>query len=185
MPKKYGFYSLCLIPALTLMLALGFRLTATNFSVIGSSGGRRLVFLVWGALVGNYFYLYTEDLMELTGCRDRMLQSFLFLALVFFVTAVGIPYIPERIPRLSRLHVQISFLAPVLLGVAQIRFLCLLQKKMDGRFLGQWLLLAVLGAGSALLFFSIGIVSSILELFLTLGICFYLWLLHRKLLKKL
>lgn len=184
MPKKYGFYSLCLIPFLTLMLSLGFGLTDTNFSVIGNSGGRRLAFLLWGAVAGNYFYLYTEELLELAGCQDRMLQRFLFVSLIFFITAVGIPYIPEQVPRLSRLHVHISFLAPLFLGLAQVRFLCLLQRKTVGGFLAQWLILAVLAAGSAILFFSIGIVSTVLELFLTLGVCLYLWLLHRKLIKK-
>lgn len=183
MYKRYGFYSLCLIPLLTFLMASGFQLTSTNFSVIGNRGGRRLAFLLWGALTGNSFYLYTEKLMELTDCRDRMAEGFLFSSLVFFVVAVGIPYVPERLPGMSHLHVEISFMAPVFLGLSQLRFLLFLQKKMNERFLTQWLLLAFLGFGSAFLFLSIGIVSSLLEIFLILGICFYLLLLHHKLKK--
>ena len=98
MQKRYAFCSLCLIPFLTLLLASGFSWTGVNFSVIGSRGGRRLAFLVWGALTGNYFYLHTRELIELSGCRNRTLERLLFGALVCFVTAVGIPYLPRQLP---------------------------------------------------------------------------------------
>lgn len=182
MHKRYGFYSLFLIPFLTFLMAYGFSWTSTNFSAIGNRGGRRLVFLLWGAFTGNYFYLYTKELMELSNCRDRAVQGFLFGALVFFITAVGIPYLPEQAPGLSRLHVEISFTAPLLLAAAQVRFL-LLQRKGGLKLHIQWLLLGSLGLGSAALLLSIGIVSSLLEIYLTVGICLYLWLFHRKLLQ--
>lgn len=181
MHKRYAFYSLCLIPLLTLLMSSGFQLTGTNFSVIGNRGGRRLAFLLWGALTGNYFYLYTEKLMELTDCRDWIMEGFLLSSLFFFVTAVGIPYIPEQIPRMSRLHVMISVLAPLFLGLAQLRFLMLLRNKIGESFRVEWIFLAFLGLGSGILFLSIGIVSSLLEIFLILGICLYLFLLHCKL----
>ncbi len=181
MHKRYAFYSLCLISLLTFLMASGFQLTSTNFSVIGSRGGRRLAFLLWGALTGNCFYLYTKKLMELTDCRDWIMESFLLCALLFFVTAVGIPYIPEQVPRMSSLHVAISFLAPLFLGLAQLRFLLLLQKKISGSFRMQWLLLSILGFGSAVLLLTVGIVSSLLEIFLIIGICLYLLLLYSKL----
>lgn len=60
MQKRYAFCSLCLIPFLTLLMASGFSWTGVNFSVIGSRGGRRWAFLVWGALTGNYFYLHNK-----------------------------------------------------------------------------------------------------------------------------
>lgn len=181
MQKKYAFYSLYFIPFFTLLMASHAPWTSTNFSVLGNRGGRRLAFLFWGALTGNYFYLYTKKLMEFTDCKDQLAQGFLFGALICFVTAVGIPYVPEQVPRLSQLHVQISFLAPLLLGIAQIRFLWLLQKKSGTSFCMQWIFLGILAAGSVMLLFFIGIVSSLLEIFLTLGICLYLWLLHHKL----
>ena len=104
MQKRYAFCSLCLIPFLTLLMASGFSWTGVNFSVIGSRGGRRWAFLVWGALTGNYFYLHTRELMELSGCRNRTLERLLFGALVCFVTAVGIPYLPRQLPGLSCLR---------------------------------------------------------------------------------
>ena len=100
---KYTPFFLYLISMLTFLMAYGFPLTDTNFSVIGSRGGRRLLFLLWGALTGNYFYLYTEMLMTQTDCEDRLVRSLLLGALLLFVTAVGIPYLPELLPELARL----------------------------------------------------------------------------------
>ena len=125
-------------------------------------------------------YRKTDGTDRLPGSNGRRL-SFQFFG--FFCCCSGNPYVPERVPGMSHLHVEISFMAPVLLGLSQIRFLLFLQKKMNERFLTQWLLLAFLGFGSAFLFLSIGIVSSLLEIFLILGICFYLLLLHHKLKK--
>lgn len=181
MQKRYAFCSLCLIPFLTLLLASGFSWTGVNFSVIGSRGGRRLAFLVWGALTGNYFYLHTRELMELSGCRNRTLERLLFGALVCFVTAVGIPYLPRQLPGLSCLHVGICFTSTLLLAVVQVRFLRILQKKSGGGFGIQWSLLALLGTGVCILLFSIGIISTLLEVYVTVGGCIYLWLLHCKL----
>lgn len=179
MKRTYDFYSLCLIPVFTLLLGFGFSLTGTNFSVIGNEEGHRLTFLLWGALTGNYFYLYTDTLMEKADCQDCMVKSFLFLTLTFFVTAVGLPYLPMEAPFISRLHVLISFLATLLLGAAQIRFLLVLQKKRGQIFRKQWYFLLFLCLGSAILFFTIGIVSSLLEIFVTIGTCLYLRSLHR------
>lgn len=180
MRKRYDFYSFVLIPALTLWMASGFGLTTTNFSVIGNQGVRRLVFLFWGALAGNYFYLYTDWLMERSGCQDHVVQAFLYGALLLLITAVGLPYLPGRVPGMSRLHVLLSFLSPVFLGIAEARFLMLLQRKTDIHFYGLWSVLGVLVLGAVVLLFRIGIVSSLLEIYLTMGVCLYLHILHRK-----
>ena len=71
MRKNYNFYSFFLIPVLTLLLTAGYGLTETNLSVIGNGGGRRGLFLLWGFLSGNYFFLYTEELLEYSGCRGQ------------------------------------------------------------------------------------------------------------------
>ena len=44
MRKGYDFFSFFVIPALTLLLAAGYELTETNFSVIGNREGRRGLF---------------------------------------------------------------------------------------------------------------------------------------------
>ena len=119
MRKGYDFFSFFVIPALTLLLAAGYELTETNFSVIGNREGRRGLFLLWGATAGNYFYLYVKELIEFGGCRDRLLTVCLFLSFTFFLCGVGLPYLPGKVPVLSKLHVWASFLGPFFL------FLCI------------------------------------------------------------
>ncbi len=180
MQKSYVFCSLCLIPVFTLFLASGCSLTETNFSVIGNEGGRQAAFLSWGALTGNYFYLYSRALMEEAELRDGLTLFLLTASLMLFLTAVGLPYLPQRVPGISRLHVWISFSSMIVMALSQIRLLILLQK-MSGVVFGlQWVQQGILYVGSAVLFFGIGIVSSILEIFVTFGICIYLVCLDRK-----
>ena len=180
MRKRYlGFF--CLILILTVCLSFDSGLTETNFSVIGNRQERKLLFLTWGALVGNFYYLYMEDLMRQVECTDRMVRTFLLASLFFLMTGIGLPYLPKKVPGLSRLHVLLSFLAPVCMAVSQIRFLLLLQKQTGTIWKEQWCMQLFIGLGSFALLFGIGMVSSLLEIFLTAAVCLYLVLLRRKL----
>ncbi len=180
MQRRWKFIFLGLLLSLTFFLSAGYGLTTANFSVIGNQGGRRPAFLLWGALTGNYFYLYTEGLMEQAGCRDPVTRFLLYGALLLLVTAVGLPYLPDRVPGLSRLHVVLSFLAPVSLGLSQLRFLVVLMRIRGERFYASWCILGTLAAGGVFLLLRIGIVSSLLEVFITLGVCLYLHVLGRE-----
>lgn len=174
MRRNYDFYSFFLIPALTFWLLEGFSLTGTNFSVIGNRGGRKLLFLLWGALIGNYFYLYVKDLMELGNCRDKWARFFLSAAFFCFICGIGIPYLPKLVPVLSRIHILAAFSGPVLLFGALFRFLLTLERQSGRRLWGQRLVHLFFGMSSFGLLFWFEMVTGLLELFLTLGICLYL-----------
>lgn len=175
----FGFF--CLILVLTICLSFGFGLTETNFSVIGNRQDRKLLFLSWGALVGNFYYLYMEELMQQVECTDKMARTFLLASLFLMMTGIGLPYLPKKAPGFSRLHVLLSFLAPVCMAVSQIRFLLLLQKRTGTIWKQQWCMQLFIGAGSFALLFGIGMVSSLLEIFLIAAVCLYLVFLRRKL----
>lgn len=181
MRKRYQTFVFLLISLLTFLLAQGFGLTETNFSVIGNKEGRKVLLLIWGAFVGNFCFLYMDDLMRMTFCTDKIVQSFLLASLYLLVIGIGLPYLPKKVPLLSKLHVIISFLAPVAFWISQFRFLSLLQRKKGKIWREQWCLQIILASGSFFLLFSYGMVTSLLEIFLTLGMCLYLWLLQRKL----
>lgn len=181
MQRKYDICALCVIGVLTFLLVFGFSLTETNFSVIGNREGRKALLLAWGALVGNYGYLYMDTLMKRAECTDLWVRTFLLASLFLLIAGVGIPYWPKKLPRLSRLHVMISFSAPVCMAIAQLRFLLLMQKRTGTIWKLQWGMQLVLGAGSVILFFSLGMVSSLLEIFVTFSVCLYLLLLDHRL----
>lgn len=178
MKRKYAFFSLLLIPAYTVLLSVGFGLTDTNLSVIANSHGRKAAFLIWGLLVGNYCFLYVQELFELEQYRDWFSSFALFLSMVLLTVGVGTPFLPEIAPGLARFHVWISFSAPILLGVVLIRYLYFLCRKYGRRLYPLWVLLLAAVFGSAILYFRVGIISSILEIFVTFSVCLYLHCLH-------
>ena len=181
MRKGYDFFSFFVIPALTLLLAAGYELTETNFSVIGNREGRRGLFLLWGAAAGNYFYLYVKELIEFGGCRDRLLTVCLFLSFTFFLCGVGLPYLPGKVPVLSKLHVWASFLGPFFLFLCLYRFLALLEKREGVCLRGEKLFQLGTAGISAFLYLKIGMVTGLLELFVTCSVCVYLAALQYKL----
>lgn len=171
MRRNYDFWSFFVVPALTFLMAAGYGLTETNFSVIGNREGRHGLFLLWGAVTGNYFYLYVRDLMELGKCEDRAVYTCLFLSLVFFLCGVGLPYLPRRAPLISRLHVWSSFGGPVFLFVCLCRLVYVTERKTGVRLSGQRSIHLAVAVVSAVLYLRIGIVSSLLEIFVTLSAC--------------
>ena len=151
-----------MIPALTFLLAAGNSLTAVNFSVIGNREGQRGIFLLWGAVTGNYFYLYVRDLLKLGRYEDRWTELSLFIALALFLCGIGLPYLPRKVPILYRL-----------LHVAERR---------EGiRLRGLKGFQLSVAAVSAWIYFRAGMVSSLLEMFVTFSTCVYLALLQGKL----
>lgn len=181
MQKKYAFVFSCLILVLTMLLVWDSGLTETNFSVIGNRQGQKVLFLTWGALAGNYYYMYMEALMRQAECEDRLLRLFLVASLCLLMAGIGLPYLPKKLPHLSRLHVCFSFLSTVCMALTQMRFLLLLQRRTGAIWKLQWLLQAGIAAGSLGLLLGIGMVTSLLELFLTAAVCLYLGILRRKL----
>jgi hypothetical protein len=184
MRRKYDFCSFILIPVLTFMLAYGFSWTDTNFSVIGNAGGRHPAFLLWGALVGSYFYLYTDRLREWSGCDDGICRGLTAAALISFVTGIGFPYLPEQLPNMSRLHVLFSFASTQFLSLAHIRLLVLLQHSYGCKLHTRWCFLAAFTLGAAVLFVKYGIITGLLEVYVILGSCLYLRSIHGLISKK-
>ena len=181
MGKHYDFCSFFVIPALTFLLAAGNSLTAVNFSVIGNREGQRGLFLLWGAVTGNYFYLYVRDLLKLGRYEDRWTELSLFIALALFLCGIGLPYLPRKVPILSRLHVWASFGGAAALFICLYRLLHVAERKEEIRLRGLKGFQLSVAAVSAWIYFRAGMVSSLLEMFVTFSTCVYLALLQGKL----
>ena len=181
MRKGYDFFSFFVIPALTLLLAAGYELTETNFSVIGNREGRRGLFLLWGAAAGNYFYLYVKELIEFGGCRDRLLTVCLFLSFTFFLCGRRASLSSGEGSGALEAARLASFLGPFFLFLCLYRFLALLEKREGVCLRGEKLFQLGTAGISASLYLKIGMVSGLLELFVTYSVCVYLAALQYKL----
>ncbi|KMW16814.1 hypothetical protein [Enterocloster citroniae] len=155
-----------LIPAYTILFTRGYNWFTTNFSVIGNLIDRKLAFFLWGVMVGVYYYMIYRAIrkqIRLKPLATRLLPA----ALLLLFCAVTTPYLPEQLPLKSFLHIIFAFVSTVLLLV----FLALVswsQYPSAPRAYRPFLLgLAVIVVVSAVLLAVAGIVSSALEIFLT------------------
>lgn len=169
-----------IIPAYTLLFVEGYDWFTTNFSVIGNYFHRRDAFVLWGLLVGSYFFYTLRSIVkrmdisggaaltsEMSRRRRPKLPPLITVSLVLLFCAITTPYLPEKLPLQSFLHIIFAFLAAVLLLVCLIIIIWrqyLLEPERYAFFLYAW---AAIVAGSAFLLFLVGIISSALEIYFT------------------
>ena len=155
------------IPAYTLLFTKGYNWFTTNFSVIGNID-KKLAFFVWGILIGIYFYMVfrkIRSLIRLGPVCSKLIPG----SLILLFCAVTTPYLPEELPFKSFLHIVFAFLSTVLL----LLFLLLVSwsqfvsdPAMYRSYLAGW---TAIVSVSAVLLIVAGIVSSALEIFITLS----------------
>ena len=57
-----AFTAYVLIPVYTFLFAINSDWFRTNFSVLGNIAGRKEAFVLWGLIVGIYFFLFSGEL---------------------------------------------------------------------------------------------------------------------------
>ena len=156
-----------IIPAYTILFVKGFGWFTTNFSVVGNYLHRKDAFVLWGVLVGSYFYYSLRTAIR--HMKQKPKGAFLVpSSLVLLFCAITTPYLPEEMPLKSFLHIIFAFMAAVLL-LACLFLIILQEYRTDpsryGSCLFAW---AGIVAGSAFLLILVGIVSSALEIYFTI-----------------
>ncbi|MDW2796331.1 hypothetical protein RZO55_01840 [Clostridium boliviensis] len=164
-----------IIPVYTILFAWGTNWFTLNFSILGSLADRKNLFLLWGIVVGTYFYYVLKRIIR-TLPRNKKEKVCTTLALMLLAMAVTIPYLPDTQPFHAVLHVVLSFAASIslLLSLYLViwKLYCMNQTVYRPYFISLLLITGV----SAVLFFLTGIVSTALEIFFVLSSTF---LLHR------
>ncbi len=171
-----------LIPAYTLLFAGKTSWLETNFSVIGNMVGREAGFVLWGLIVGIYFFWCLRHIIKNMPKKPSgsCLVSLALLLLVFGITT---PYLPETLPLKSFLHVVFSFLAAVCL-IGSIYFITRTLCREDREHFRRYRFgLAVIVLVSAWLLIIAGIVSSALEIFFTISTTLLVYRLYRQLMR--
>lgn len=162
------FMTYLFIPAYTILFVQDSNWFTTNFSVIGNNLGRQEEFVLWGLIVGIYFFWCLETIVARMPSPPRGMWL-IPLALILLVFAITTPYLPEQLPLRAFLHVVFAFTAAVCLMVSIIVIIWKLYRQEPGKY--RLFLAAAIGlvAGSAGLLAAAGIVSSALEVFFTIG----------------
>lgn len=157
-----------IIPIYTFLFAWGTDLFTLNFSVLGSFATRKNAFLLWGILVGAYFYYVLREIIKRLPCHEKE-AALTYTALILLFLAVTTPYLPEHKPFDAFLHVVFAFSASVLL-LSTLYFILWKLKNMNRRIYRPYLdCLYAITAISAMLLSLAGIVSSALEIFFTVS----------------
>lgn len=156
-----------IIPIYTVLFTRGYNWFTTNFSVIGNFFDKKLAFFVWGILVGVYFYMIyrqIRSLIPMTPACFRLIPA----ALTLLFCAVTTPYLPEELPLKSFLHIVFAFISTVLLLLFLTAVSWHQYRQFPDLYRPFLAGLAVITAVSAALLALVGIVSSALEIFITL-----------------
>jgi len=179
---KYDLFTIYLVPGLTILLASLGNWFDTNLSVLGNTGGRRGLLILWGWITGLYYYRYMLYLFQLGRYRGAAGRWLLAAAGAFIMIAVVIPYLPEQEPELAALHVVLAFFSPLLLAAALVAFLRDLSMKNRRLFRETWGAMWGIAALALVLLLAAGFITSFLELFLVIGTCGFLRHVERMLL---
>ncbi len=98
------FTAYILIPVYTLLFVAGSDWFTTNFSVLGNIAGRNEAFVLWGLMVGIYFFVCLRKIFR--RMPEKPAGTWLVpLALVLLDFAVTTPYLPEMFPLKAYLHI--------------------------------------------------------------------------------
>lgn len=162
------FITYIMIPTYTILFVQGSNWFTTNFSVIGNKIGREEEFVLWGLMIGIYFFWSLRQIV----LRMPVAPGFTWLiplAMVLLACAVTTPYLPETLPLRSRLHIAFAFLAAFCLFLCLWRFIWILYRYNREKYRLFPLGLSGMVLVSFLLFLMAGIISSALEIFFTIS----------------
>jgi hypothetical protein len=161
------FITYILIPINTILFVQGSNWFTTNFSVIGNRIGREEEFVLWGLMVGIYFFWSLRQI----ALRMPVAPGFTWLiplAMTLLAFAVTTPYLPEKLPLKSRLHIVFAFLSASCLFLCLWRFIWILYQYNREKYRLFLIGLSGIALFSLLLFLAAGIISSALEIFFTI-----------------
>ena len=157
-----------IIPIYTILFAWGTDWFTMNFSVLGNLSTRKNLFLLWGIIVGTYFYFILKRIISGLP-RNKKETAVSTCALIFLAMAVITPYLPDSQPFHAVLHVILSFLASISLLTCLYMIIWKLYCMNQEVYRPYFHCLLMITAMSAFLFLITGIVSTVLEIFFTLS----------------
>lgn len=178
--KHWDIFSIYVIPIFTILLACADGWVTSNLSVIAYTKNKEIAFIVWGLLSAWYFNAYICHLFKLVNYRGRIGISFLQAATLSLIFAVLTPYLPEQFPQKAKYHIIFAFISPILLLVCFICFQIYLEGINKYKFKRARYELTVMVIVSFGLLNRLGFVSSLLEIFISLSVCYFLRTTHKR-----
>lgn len=163
-----NFVAYLLIPLYTIWFVAGTNWFTTNFSVLGNMIGRSEEFVLWGLMVGIYFFWCLRRIVRRMEVKPK--GTFLIpTSLVLLTFALTTPYLPEVLPLKSFLHIIFAFVAAVCLMLCLYLIVWRLYQGDRETYRTYLKSMIAITCFSAFLLVLAGIISSALEIFFTIS----------------
>lgn len=163
-----NFAAYLLIPLYTIWFVAGTNWFTTNFSVLGNMIGRSEEFVLWGLMVGIYFFWCLRRIVRRMDVKPK--GTFLIpTSLVLLTFALTTPYLPEVLPLKSFLHIIFAFVAAVCLMLCLYLIVWRLYQGDRETYRTYLKSMIAITCFSAFLLVLAGIISSALEIFFTIS----------------
>lgn len=176
--KRWDMFSIFIIPFFTILLACTDGWVESNLSVIAYSKDKEVAFLIWGFLSAWYFNAYLWYLFRQVNFSGRLAIAFLQAATLSLIFAVTTPYLPDMFPQKAAFHIIFAFCSPLLLLGGILCFQVYLECRNKTIFKRARLELTIMIVLSFVILLLVGFVSSLLEIFVTISVCYYLRTTH-------
>lgn len=172
-----------IIPVYTILFVHNTNLFTTNFSVISTYSGRQNAFMLWGILVGWYFFRELRAILPLVP-DSRKERCLTFFSCILLALALITPYLPEKLPFQAFFHVICAFSASSLLMLCLFSLILKLYRENPALYRPYLAWILATAGLSGFLFLAAGIISSALEIFFTISCTILIRRLHKLVLSK-
>ena len=177
------FISWLLIPFLTLLVSGPADWFTSNFSVIGSVFPRNVLLLCWAIVIGSFYHTFMKRTIGQTtpfvNTKTELVMT--DISVFMLIAAVFLPYRPSRQPFISFLHLALAFSSTVIFFLSVTCVDLKLYMMAPQLFsLTTALLLFAIFTTICLLILCNFLITSALEIFLTIFSCFWLKIFDRK-----
>lgn len=169
--------SYVIIPGLTLLMPGGTNWFTSNFSVAGAYFPRNIFLIVWAIVIARFYHTFTKRTIGQTRSFLKLEKELVLtdVSACLLVGSVFLPYRPQSYPFLSFLHLSMAFSATVLFYLSVTIMAGRLYFLAPDLFSWPVALLAfAITCTFVLLILCNFLISSILEIFLTLFSCVWL-----------
>ncbi len=177
------FVAWLLIPILTLLVSGPTDWFSLNFSVVCSAFPQNILLLLWAIVIGCFYHNSIRQTVSRTAPFLKTGPELIMTDLSFclIIGAVFFPYIPSRRPLLSFFHLAMAFTGTVVFFIAitivNLKLYVIAPKLFS---LPTALLLFAIMTSIILLILCNFLITSALEIFLTIFSCFWLRLFDRR-----
>lgn len=173
-------FTFILIPGLTLLLSSYANIFTYNFSYIGNELEHRVLFDIWGISVGLYFHHQLISIYKSSKIYNKKLYLVTHIVWITELIAVILPYSSSHITFLDQIHELLALVSSISFAVLIEIYIYMLYKNNNLNWILYMKQYNILLLIAMFIFFILEHVTSLLEIYFTLMMCFYLYYLKYK-----